>query len=283
MEPTAVEGTGEHRLVYFGAEVTRRVRELFVPLLVVIALAAAALPLVATQKYGVGATPDSVAYLFAARGLRTGSLHTYYGGQYITWPPGYPALLAAIPGNPLVTARYLDAFCLAALAVLVGIWMKEATGRLLGLAAAALVATSIPLLYVHLFLWSEPLFILLTTASLFCLARHRVRPGTRVLLVAALLAGLAGLTRYSGIALVAIGVMLLLVDATGSLRSRLRAALLFAAIGAGPLAVWLMRNWVISRTLTGATSGAPAAVCAPLRSMVWRARLEHLAHPNCHG
>lgn len=251
MRPTAAEATGEHRLVSGGAQVTRRLRRLFVPLLVVIALAAAAFTLVATEKYGVGASPDSVAYLSAARSLRSGSLATYSGDPYIIWPPGLPALLAAIPGDPLVVARFLDALCLAALALLVGLWVKQASGPLVGLAAAALAATSIPLLYVYSFLWSEPLFILLTTASLFCLAKYRVRPSMRLLLSAAVLAGVAGLTRYSGTVLIAIGAALLLMDATRSLRSRLKSVLLFGLIGAAPLVAWLLRNWVVARTLTG--------------------------------
>ena len=58
-------------------------------------------------------------------------------------------------------------------------------------------------------------------------------------------------TRYPGVVLIGVGVLMLLVRRLPPLAVRLKDAIVFAAISSLPLAVVLTRNWTISGSLTG--------------------------------
>ena len=77
------------------------------------AVLAVGLTLRITARYGVGAEPDTVTYLAAARHLRAGHGFSDIGGEPLTlFPPLFPVAVLALESlglAPLSAARFLNA------------------------------------------------------------------------------------------------------------------------------------------------------------------------------
>lgn len=98
---------------------------------------------------------------------------------------------------------------------------------------------------------SETVFICLILLFLFSALKYRDTQERRCLIVMALGAGLAVTTRYLGIVLSALG---LLVVAFSGRRGKMRLAadsIVFLLIALAPLAAWWIRNWQVTGTLMG--------------------------------
>lgn len=147
---------------------------------VFVALAVLAMGLLlAGIRAAVGLTPDSVAYVAAARSLANGhGLTLPGGGPMIHFPPLYPALLAAaglVAGvDPLVAATWLNVALFGANVLLIG-GVLARTLRSPGLAVFGTFAalTTLPMLRVHSMAWSEPL-----CCGCCATCRRKARPST---------------------------------------------------------------------------------------------------------
>lgn len=228
--------------------------------LALISALGAALVLAREAVWGAALHADSVFYINAARNLLAGDgFQILYDdgevGALVHWPPLYPFALA-IPGIFGIDARdgggplNVLAFALAAFAV--GRWaLRRLESKALALWGCAAVALAAPLADMASWALSETPFILLTTLALIA-ADDFLRDGRRSALIrAAALSALAWLTRYIGYAL--IGAVLALIALRGgmALRDRARAALIYGAIAALPMALWLLRNLLVRDTLIG--------------------------------
>lgn len=231
-------------------------------LILLLIAATAILGLVLTffaTPYGIGTSPDSVAYIGTAQNLRSGQgLSVPLGGfenQPLTqFPPLYPLLLAIFSlAGPQVftTAGILAAGLFAANIFLVG-WMLY---RLVPEAGWAALVGSLGMLLapamldIHLMAWSESLFILLGFGSLFLLSSYLQTTG-KGWFAAAVLCGLALLTRYAGIVFLATGLLGLIFLARGTTRRRFLNAALFALIALAPLLLNLIYNQLVAGTAT---------------------------------
>jgi hypothetical protein len=105
------------------------------------------------------------------------------------------------------------------------------------------------LLELHTWVMSEPLFIFLTLTAVWALLRSMAGAGLGWLVAAAILTACSSLTRYSGPALSAAGVVVLLLFDAGNLRRRVGRAALFFALSLLPLVLWLQRNAAQAGTL----------------------------------
>ena len=126
------------------------------------------LVLIATSKYGIGLTPDSISYISAARNLvHQNQLVKYDGSQFLHWPPLYPLMLALfeLAGvHAFIGARFLNALLFGGIVYLFGILFirsSRTAGKISILCAPLSVLLSIPLLQLAINAWSEPLFIFL--------------------------------------------------------------------------------------------------------------------------
>jgi hypothetical protein len=125
----------------------------------------------------VGVVHDDAMYVILARALASGQGYRYLNLPGLPaathFPPGYPALLAAVswmapafPAN-VVVFKALNAVFLAAAAVLVVRFARErAIGSAWALGLGAASAVSIPLLVLGSMVLSEPLFLALLLALL---------------------------------------------------------------------------------------------------------------------
>ena len=210
--------------------------------------------------WGIGIEYDSVFYWSAAENLLGGrGLGRLNGaGQLIPlthFPPLYPLAMAAVArvsGSTVAgAARLLSAGLFGFNLIL--LWrliLSLGAGRwaALGSALVWLVAPSI--LERHLWAMSEPMYFTWLLCSLNCMSHSVNESGDRWLVAAAATTGLASLTRYAGISLLATGVIAYLLFEARPFLARARRAALFAALaGVLPIA-WQVRNLLAIGTPT---------------------------------
>jgi hypothetical protein len=239
------------------------------------ALSGMALVIYAT-RYGPGVGGDSTIYFTAARNLLLGKGLTWIeadGSLRLLpyFPPFYPLVLSAISlitrADVFHIARWLNVFLFGATILLVGWQFFRITGRAWGAAVlAGLLATSPVLVGVEVLAMAEPLTYLCGFGGLFLLLKYLDCPRPWTLAGAALLVGLAFLTRYVGAAFVgAAGLALLFLSRGSDPRVRLtinrrvlREALLFAVLAFLPILIWLLID-VSGTGSVGSRSGQPVA------------------------
>ena len=212
--------------------------------------------LVRTATDGAVIDGDSVCFLSVARNFLAGEGWRDFSGKPLTgWPPLFPLLLAALDGvgiDPVEGGRWVHAAAFGWIIFAAGLYLhSHLRSRLLGLAATAIIAASLPLSHFMVRFLTEPLFVLLTLLALIQLAAFLNRGARTSLWWAAVLTALAALTRYPGVALIGTGVLLLLGRRTLPLAVRLKDALAFGTVSSVPLAGVLVHNWAVSGSLTG--------------------------------
>ena len=212
--------------------------------------------LIRTDTDGAVIDGDSVCFLSVARNFLAGEgWRDFAGRPLVGWPPLFPLLLAALDGvgiDPVEGSRWVHAAAFGWIILAAGLYLhSHLRSRLLGLAATAIIAASLPLSHFMVRFLTEPLFVLLTLLALIQLAAFLNRGARTSLWWASVLTALAALTRYPGVALIGTGVLLLLGRRTPPLAARLKDALAFGTVSSVPLAGVLVHNWAVSGGLTG--------------------------------
>jgi hypothetical protein len=224
--------------------------EWVVPVLVVVAAVVAALgTLVATSRYGIGLTPDSVVYLDGARRLAGGDGYVDAGFNAITsFPPGYSAALSLADRLGLEAqeaARWLGVVTFPCTVLLAYVLVRRhVESRDIRAGATILIGASAVLLEVQTKALSEHLFLIVVLGFLLVLEELQVRPAHLGLLAGAVaLSWAAFYLRYAGIALLPTGAIVLVAATWSTDRRRgiLRAAV-FCAAGLAVPALLMLRN-----------------------------------------
>lgn len=229
---------------------------------IVAAACALLVVVVATSRYGIGVSTDSVSYEGAAlslleRGTLDVPLTWWNEGHSRTplahFPPAMSLVLAAAGGaldlGPRATALLLNAVLIVATTLLV-------VAPVAGSSAAALSVCALlagpSFVAVHFWLWSEPLFLLLTACAVrlgaAALGERTVSPRIALL---ALCCGLATLTRYAGLSLFA-GFAIVLMYGRETVGAKARRLACYVAVYGATLAPWAW--WLSSR------AGAPRSL-----------------------
>lgn len=216
--------------------------------------------LATATRWGPGIGPDSAVYVGVARSLLAGDgLVTRIGAgdeprPLTQYPPLFPVVLAALGSfgfDPLAGARLINIGLFGLNILLVGLMLRSIApnSRFLPPLGAFLALASPTQLGIHAAVLSEALFLFLSFTGLFFLGRYIDRPRPTVLLAASVATAMAFLTRYTGAAVVATGVVALLWLGRGSWRQRLYASSVFAAVAGAPGVLWMLRNWVMTGNL----------------------------------
>src|SRR5512142_2341988 len=222
-------------------------------LLGVLAAIGVALVLRATPE-GMGLSDDSIAYIAGARSMLAGNGYReawLATDQPVThFPPAFPAALTILGWfglDPLRGARFLNALLFGLNIALAGILGWRMTRWLpAGIALGALALLNDSLLRVHAVTMSEPLFIFLSLLAFWSFDLYMERDEHWLwLLGCGAWSGLAYLTRYAGLALVAT-FLVALVIVHHTWRRRLISAGIFLT-GFLPWAIgWAIRNEVVA-------------------------------------
>ena len=234
-------------------------RDRFTLLIVVLAGLGTAHILVRTAPYGTTVEQDSTLLLSTALNFLAGEgWRDLLDRPMVLWPPLFPLLMAAfgwIGIEPLAADRWINAAAFGLTILAAGGWLRShLRSRWLALVATAAFVASLPLSHWVSYFRTEPLFVLFTLLALMQLGAFLNRRTTAPLWWASVFTALAALTRYPGVVLIGVGVLVLLVRRAPPLAARLKHAIVFGAVSSIPLAGVLTRNWAVSGTLTGPRS-----------------------------
>ena len=217
-----------------------------------------ALVLAREATYGVMLAHDSINYVVSARNLLSGEGLTLYNGRfYVIQPPLYPLLLAAASLgilDPYHVAGPVNAAVFGLTAFVVGQYLRtRMESRFLVVWACLAVALSVPMAELSSWALSGPVFILLATLALIQADGFLTGGKTRHLVLAAVFTALACQTRYIGVAAaITVGLLLLFSGKGGApLRRRAGRVAVFSLVVAAPMGLWLLRNYLLTGTLTG--------------------------------
>ncbi len=225
---------------------------LFVALTIALACFAAAI-LYASLPWGIGVSPDSVAYMKAAGKLAEGFEYTHIP-RY--WPPGYPLYLTAIMlVVPEMTqaALYGQLLLFPVNTALVALVVWRAAGvdtlaaRITALVSALLFAIHPAVLLVHQYALSEALFVFFLLAGLLACLNLSEHSGKAAFFFAALTVSGLPFVRFAGMAFMpffAAYVYFMVHAKSEQPASRLRSALAFFLISITPFCLYIALNLV---------------------------------------
>ncbi len=199
------------------------------------------------MQWGPWAGSDSVAYFEAARNLANGDglVQRQASGDRITLtlhPPFYPILLTAfhiLIKDNILAAKITNVLLFGSLILLVGLFFGFCTNQSrMSALICILVLTSPLLLSIFTGAMSEPLFLVLSVASLVVIVAYLETNRTWLLVLSALLAGLSLITRYIGVSAIAAGSLGLLIIYQDRFLKRLEKSIVFSAIALFPFLIW---------------------------------------------
>jgi 4-amino-4-deoxy-L-arabinose transferase-like glycosyltransferase len=207
-----------------------------------------------------GLVNDSAAYIGGAESLLSGHGYSfpYQVGEWtpIThYPPLFSLVIAAatwLTGLSAVQAAYVLNLLLFGLNItLTGLLAWRLTHQNAWTLAASVIAACAPgLLWTHAFALSEPLFLSLELSFLLTMCSYTRRFSRRLLVIAAVLACLAFLTRYAGAAFyLSGGLIILFFSRSQPWRQRLSHLGLFFAVSIPGALLLVLRNRIAGGTL----------------------------------
>lgn len=167
-----------------------------------------------STPWGLGLSPDSIHYVQASKGLAE---HGDFMVLPSHWPPLYPVLLAvshALVGESVLGSRLLHALLFALNSILLVLLFSDPEKKkILFLIFPFLIVLQPDFLAVHLYLWSEPIFIVLVLTNLLILKKiaSQEEVSSKYFLFLALIAGLATMARYAGLFLVLVNIISILI------------------------------------------------------------------------
>lgn len=207
---------------------------------------------------GLGLSDDSIAYIAGARSMAAGDGYReawLASNQPVThFPPAFSSVLAffGLFGiDPLRAVRWVNAALFGLNAMLLGILGWRMTPSLTaGLVLAALFVTSGEMFSVHAVAMSEPLFIFLCLLSFWMFDLYFERHHHWLWMIACgTFVGMAYLTRYAGLALVATFIAALFILHT-TWKKRLASAGIFLASVLPWALGWSIRNRLVAGNAT---------------------------------
>ena len=209
--------------------------------------------------FGVGIYVDSLYYISSARNLIAGIGMGRVTGLGILkpmthYPPFYSIALSVfhmLGGPELSTARWISILAFGLSIVLVGLIVYQRThSRFFGIFSAILILLSNPILRNFSWAMTEPLYIVLMLLSFLFFGVYLRNSLNHWLILTAIFTSLALLTRYVGFSLVGAFCIVLILNRQHIWRKRMKDLVIFLAITLLPTLLWLVRNWLVSETLT---------------------------------
>lgn len=209
---------------------------------------------------GLGLSDDSIAYIAGARSILSGQGYREAwlasDGPVTHFPPAFSSFLALIGLSgldPVRGARFLNALLFGANTFLLGlIGWRMTRSQVAGIVLAFLFVINASMFRVHAVAMSEPLYIFFSLISFLFFEYFFDRQTIHWLILTGCFAGLAYLTRYAGLALVATFLAaIILLSETWKLR--IKRSLLFVVSFLPWTAAWAVRNKLVADNATNRT------------------------------
>ena len=226
---------------------------------VLFAIAAFLLVMACAPQTGAIYTHDSQSYEYAAATLlEYGELRYFgYDTPIVQWPPFYIAIIALLGLFDIPLAQgaiWINAVCFAYLLYAMAVYLFENLKvKWLAVPALILVCASVPMVLISGYAWTEMLFIFLSMLSLIFMLQFIKKKKIGWVIASSVLSALCWMTRYIGIVMIAVLALVLFISAKPLLR-KIRMTFLYLLLSCAPMAVWVLRNFLISGTFTGGRS-----------------------------
>jgi 4-amino-4-deoxy-L-arabinose transferase-like glycosyltransferase len=211
--------------------------------------------------WGAGLISDTFQYAASARSLVSGDGFSLPYGEgelqpMTKYPPMFSILLAGfelLGGTALQGARILNILLFGLNIFLVFYSTRDLShSNWFALLTALLFTISFVMVEVHSWALSEPLYISLSLTALLLAQKYFEETKVTWIVLAALAASAAFLTRYVGVSLVLAMSIILLLNRAGQ-KQRMRDLLLFGGIAVLPMTLWSLRGYLFTRTLNDRT------------------------------
>ena len=207
---------------------------------------------------GIGVTPDSVVYISTADNiLHHGRINDFSGTPVMDFPAFYPIFLSTflfLTGKPLMSfGAVLNGLLFGLLIYLCG-WLMERfsfRSKWYKWILLSFIVLSPCLLEVYSMIWSETLFILLLVCFILFSRRYFLTHSITYLLLIGVITSLACVTRYAGITFIGTAGLLILCDNSLKIKKKLGHILIYTAVSCCCLILNLIRNRMVTGTLTG--------------------------------
>lgn len=229
-------------------------------ILVALSAGGVALVLLREGNYGIGLGSDSRDFVATARSLLEGNGFTTWDGEPIAKnAPLFPAILVffGLLNLKIITVgAFLNAIAFGVIILTTTVWLKTyVKSSFLIIWTGCAIALWVPLADLSAILMTDTLFIALTVLSLYTLDRFIATIHQPMMIVSAVCASLAWLTRYQGVALVATALLLILMQQGFTLQRKMRYAAVYSIIVGTPMASWIIRNLIATGTFAGSREG----------------------------
>lgn len=224
--------------------------------------------LLITQS-GSGISPDSTSYISTGKNVYSGNgfLIGYPGSYrpYTIWPPFYPLSIAAfmhLGFNAEHAARLVPIFCFAFLMFPLFFIGKVLDDVFTGYIACLMCLIFTPLLWVTSYAWTEMIYIFFSVLAIFFLIKFdeskEDRNKNALLCMCGFFTSLTILTKYIGVTLLLVGLIVILLKSKSQLKKMFYQILLFGSISILPIIPWLYRNITFTSHLSGGNRGESA-------------------------
>jgi hypothetical protein len=213
--------------------------------------------LIATQKFGLGYTNDSINYMRIAENIWLGEGFYYSNGvPFVRYAPLYPMLLSIshlFGVDTLTFARAIHIFLYGFFMAILVYWFRRLgnSGFTLILGSIILLGSR-PIFMMSSKLWTELFFIILSSIFIISFSKYLACQDKRRVFFAISIFSvmLACLMRYIGITLILTGSILILVKSSGW-KTKISDLFAFGFLSSLPTGFFVLRNYWLTSTLIG--------------------------------
>ncbi len=215
-----------------------------------------------STPWGVRVSHDSLFYISAAKNISQlqGLYWTGSGGELKAlnhFPPLYPITVAVFSWlgmSATSAARVLGMILAGANTYLLGYVLYRNTQSVPAMIIGVSTIFFVPAVFgLHLQAMSEPLFMLCMLLALSIGAEYLRNQEMKTIVAAAVMASMAGLTRWIGTSVLLSLIIVTFFIGHGSWRSRVKTTIRVGLIGLLPILGWMLRNWSLTGSLTNRT------------------------------
>ncbi len=208
--------------------------------------------------HGIGISPDSLTYASVARNIQHGKFWYQFDKMpLIVFPCFYPSFLGAMmfvfQHDIFAITPYLNAILFGSVIFLSGCMAQQfaPNARFYKWLLLSCIVLSSSLIEIFSMLWSETLFIPLLLLLIIALHNYGSKHTLKQLLIVSFITAIACITRFAGVAFIAIVGLVMLMDNGLKWQKKWWHMLVFGLTSLALLVSNLIYNYHIEGTLTG--------------------------------